>query len=205
MDITYETLSIFLILIPGFVSSLVLNAVIVRTDKSNLGYIIEALVFSFVIYVLISPFSAGQLVSFSSVTTGTETTYEISVSAGVLIATAVLSIMLPLGIGFLITNDLHMRLLRKLHITDKTARHTTWLDVFLDQKNRLVVVNLSDGHQLVGWPLYYANDPKEGSVYLYQPQWIGEDGELIKMEAHGIFIVKKDLIESIVFLENEDQ
>ena len=46
MRLTAETLTLFLLLVPGFVSSVVLNAVIVRQTKGRVGHVIEALVFS---------------------------------------------------------------------------------------------------------------------------------------------------------------
>lgn len=54
MNISTETLTIFVFLIPGFVSSLIIQTIIVRKEKDNFSKIIEALVFSFFIYVVIS-------------------------------------------------------------------------------------------------------------------------------------------------------
>ncbi|MDQ1272424.1 MAG: hypothetical protein QG591_1054 [Planctomycetota bacterium] len=47
MNISIETLTIFVFLIPGFVSSLIINTIVVRKEKDNLSKIIEALIFSF--------------------------------------------------------------------------------------------------------------------------------------------------------------
>ena len=92
-----------------------------------------------------------------------------------------------------------MRLLRRLKVTNKTARDTVWLDVFTDQK-RYLIVNLSDGRRVFGWPMYFSDTPKEGNLYLYDPSWITENGDYIDLDIHGLFLVKADNIDSIEFL-----
>lgn len=47
MRLTTETLTLFLLLVPGFVSSAVLNAIVVHQTSGRVGQVIEALVFSF--------------------------------------------------------------------------------------------------------------------------------------------------------------
>ena len=56
MRLTVETLTLFLLLMPGFVSSAVLNTIAVRQAKGRVDQMIEALVFSFLIYGCLAPF-----------------------------------------------------------------------------------------------------------------------------------------------------
>ena len=164
MNISAETLTIFIFLIPGFVSTLIINTIIVRKEKDNLSKIIEALVFSFIIYVIMSMVNGERSVLISSEQINSKTVYAVSYNSSVIIPVAILSLMLPILLGFLSTTDIHMKLLRKLKITNKTARETVWLDVFTEQK-RYVIVNLSDGRRIFGWPMYYSNNPEEGCLY----------------------------------------
>lgn len=198
MNISTETLTIFVFLIPGFVSSLIINTIVVRKGKDNLSKIIEALVFSFVIYVIISVILGKSPVLIQEEYVNNKTIYSITYNAKVVIPVALLSIFLPLVLGLLSTTDIHMKLLRKLKITNKTARETVWLDVFTEQK-RYVIVNLADGRRVFGWPMYYSNNPEEGCLYLYDAAWIDDKGEYIDLKIHGLFLVKKDNIESIEF------
>lgn len=198
MNISIETLTIFVFLIPGFVSSLIINTIVVRKGKDNLSKIIEALVFSFFIYVVISVVNGESPVLLHSDQINNKTTYSISYNSNVVIPVAVLSIILPILLGFLSTTDMHMKLLRKLKITNKTARETVWLDVFTEQK-RYVIVNLADGRRVFGWPMYYSNNPEEGCLYLYNAAWIDDEGKYIDLKIHGLFLVKRNNIESIEF------
>ena len=62
---------------PGFVSSAVLNAIVVRQTKSRISHvIIEALVFSFLIYACLAPFFGGSPVSVEVRTGEDRTTYQ---------------------------------------------------------------------------------------------------------------------------------
>ena len=198
MNVTLEALNILLLLLPGFLSSIVLNMLVVRKLQDNFAKVVEALVLSFLIYgctagiMELQPFSAPEVRSSTVAAAGTQ------VNPRFLIYTLVVSVALPLVLSLLSTNDLHMRALRRLRITGKTARATTWLDVFTDQK-RYVIVNLSGGRRVFGWPMYYSNDPDEGLLYLFDPAWISEDGSYSALDIHGLFLVEKDSIESIEF------
>lgn len=198
MGVTTETLALFVLLVPGFVSSAVLNAIVVRKSQSALETIVEALVFSFLIYVLLSPFFGGSPVKLHTEKIGEITVYRPDVDPVELLSAVGLSVILALLVGGSITNDLHMAVLRKLRLTARTARDNTWLDIFIDQK-RYVIVMLTDGRRIFGWPQYFSNDPSEGLLYLFEPAWIDEEGNYIDLEVHGLLLVKKENIESIAF------
>lgn len=194
MNITGETLGVFLLLMPGFLSSAVLHAVVVRQTRDRVGSIIEAFVFSFVIYAILAPFGRSP-VDLEATASGN---YRPVLAPELLLYAMGLAVGLAFLFGFLITNDYHMKMLRKLKITASTARINTWLDIFIDQR-RYVVVTFTDGRRLFGWPEYYSNDTTEGLLYISDPAWIGEDDEYTNLGAHGILLTNKDRIESIVF------
>ena len=202
MRLTVETLTLFLLLVPGFVSSAVLNAVIVRQTKGRVGHVIEALVFSFLIYACLAPFFGGSPVSVEVTTVGDRTTYQPTADPALLISAMVLAILFALVVGASITHDFHMKILRRMRLTYKTARDSTWIDIFIDQR-RYVEVAFTDGRRLFGWPLYYSNQPEEGLLYLYDAAWIDAEGKYVDLDAHGILLTKKEDIESIVFTNLE--
>jgi hypothetical protein len=198
MQITIESLKIFLVLLPGFLSSIIFTVLVVRKTPDHFSKFIEALVFSFIIYTVVVGIFHIELAL------GPERSDIQRINPQFLIATIVLAVFIPVVMGFFITNDLHMRPLRFLRITTKTARDTTWLDVFTAQK-RYVIVNLTGGRRVFGWPLYFSHNPKEGLLYLYDPEWIDDDGNYIKLNIHGLFIVEKGSIESIEFTHVTEQ
>jgi hypothetical protein len=189
VEATGETLTVFVLLLPGFLASIALNLLLVRRPQDNLSKLIEALVLSFLIYAVLF----GVFGILPMVPRGHPDLPDVQVNARFLLAASALSLAIPMLIGFLVTNDLHMRLMRSVGLSSKTARDTTWLDVFTDQK-RYVVVNLSGGRRVFGWPLYYSNSPEEGLLYLYDPAWIGDDGAYTPLDTHGIFLVERGSI-----------
>ncbi len=191
---TSEALGVFLLLMPGFLSSTVLNAIVVRQRKDRVGSIIEALVLSFVTYAILTPFSLNP-VDLEVTSAGT---YRPIITPGLLLYAMGAAVGLALLLGFLVTNDYHMRLLRKARITVSTARINTWLDIFIDQK-RYVVVAFTDGRRLFGWPEYYSNDTTERLLYISDPAWVDDDGHYTDLDVHGVLLTNKDKIESIVF------
>lgn len=198
MNVTTETLTLFLLLTPGFISSAVLNAIVVRKPQDTLTNIVEALVFSFLIYALLAPFFGGSPVRLHTEKIGEITVYRPDVDPIALLSAVGLAIIFALLVGGSITNDLHMAVLRKLRLTARTARDNTWLDIFIDQK-RYVIVMLTDGRRIFGWPQYFSNDPEEGLLYLFEPAWVDEEGNYTDLDVHGLLLLKKELIESIAF------
>ena len=198
MRLTTETLTLFLLLVPGFVSSAVLNAIVVRQTTGRVGHVIEALVFSFQIYACLAPFFDGSPLSVEVTLADDRTTYRPTADPLFLICATGLAVLFALAAGASITHDFHMRILRWVRLTHKTARDNTWLDIFIDQR-RYVEVTLTDGRRLFGWPLYYSNRPEEGLLYLQDPAWIDGDGKYVDLDVHGILLTRKDDVESIVF------
>ena len=199
MNITSETLAVFLFLMPGFLSSLILNVVLVRRHKEHLPLIVEALSFSFLIYVFSSFVTDQSPFSFvAAQDTESPTSYRIVFNwTGILLVFAP-AVVFPLVCGLFVTKDWHMKFLRWCHITDKTARGSVWQDVLTDER-RYVIVNLADGRRVFGWPMYFSDMPEEGQIYLYDAAWIEEDGKYRSLDIHGLFLVKSENIESIEF------
>ncbi|MCY4593491.1 MAG: DUF6338 family protein [Bryobacterales bacterium] len=161
-----------------------------------------SLVFSFLIYTCLAPFFGGSPVSVEVTTVEDRTTYQPNADPEFLISAIGLAILLALIVGASITHDVHMRMLRWMRLTHRTARDNTWIDIFIDQR-RYIEVTFTDGRRLFGWPQYYSNHPEEGLLYLYDPAWIDGNGNYIDLDAHGILLTKKDRIESIIFTKLE--
>jgi len=201
MQLTYNTLAVFVFLVPGFISSTLLDRLVPRERTSTFERIIEALIFTFVIYLVIHLATTRTAVYLREVRDEAAVTYSLHFDPWVLIPVTLLSLVLPLGCAYLVNTDKHMKLLRKLGISGSTARHNTWLDVFTDIKTP-VVVHLMDGRRVHGWPMYYSSTPDEGLLYLYDPVWIDDQGRYTRSEMHGIFFVRREELKWIEFRHN---
>ncbi|MEJ1416996.1 MAG: DUF6338 family protein [Candidatus Sedimenticola sp. (ex Thyasira tokunagai)] len=197
MSITYETINILFLLVPGFISIRVLDTVITRKDADNPSKIVEAFVFSFLIYACVNfIYSWEPLVKAQQKDNIFE--YVFTNDVTLLGLTILLAIVIPLVFGAFIHNDLHTAILRRFNVTDKTSRSSVWQDVYINEK-RHVVAHLKDGRRVYGWPMYYSHNSEEPHLYLFQPAWVTDDGEYIECQTHGILLKNND-VEIIEFM-----
>jgi len=193
---TFQALQILIFLIPGFISATILNALIVRKEKKDLGKIIEALIFSMLIYTIYSFVSGSSPLMLNL--TGKSITY--SYDSKSFLWLGLLSIGIPVVLSFLVTNDWHMEVARELRISKKTARSSVWFDVFCDKVTH-IIINFENGRSIYGWPEYYSEEPEKPYIFLHKPAWIQEE-KFIDVEVEGILITPEQKIESIEFLKS---
>jgi hypothetical protein len=203
MNLTTETLAIFTLLVPGFITSAILNLLTVRKDRDALARIIEALVFSFLIYAVASYFLHQNPTTLIETKNDNEKEYTVTYNPEYTATVTVVAIVMACIFGWAFNSGCIMELARKLRLTTKTGRMSLWADVFATQR-RYVIVNLSDGRRIFGWPMFTSDTSEEGTLYLYDPAWV-DDGKYIELDIHGLFLVKKDYIESIEFTKVTDK
>lgn len=199
MDISYEVLNILSFLIPGFLASSIYQYVAVRKKRDKFEQIIEALIYSLIIYIAVLNVTGSIPVLLSCNKNGESISWVFNKDESPLLGVLFFSIVLPIVIGWINAKNLLLRLLNKIGVTPKTSRESVWLDVFSDIK-KFVIINLKDGRRIYGWPLYFSNTPEEGMIYLAYPAWI-KDEKYIDLDNEGIFLVEKENIESIEFLK----
>lgn len=193
---TFQVLEILIFLIPGFISATILNALIVRKEKKELGKIIEALIFSMLIYTIYSFVSGRSPVTLNQI----EKSITYSYDSKSFLWLGLLSIGIPIVLSCFVTNDWHMKIARTMRISNKTARSSVWFDVFCDIRKH-IIINFENGRRLYGWPMYYSNEPGNPYIYLFKPAYIQED-KWVDLDVEGILITPEQKIESIEFLEN---
>jgi hypothetical protein len=165
---SFEAIQVLVFLLPGFISEAFLNSLQVRKEKSDLGVVVEALVFSMIIYLFYSFVFSKSPVAFAV------SSSAIAWNSKALLLLIFFSVLLPLPIAYLMTNDIYMRILRRLRITGRTSRDSVWLDCFIGNQSS-IVVNFSDGRRIVGFPRYYSDNPENKYLYLLNPAWIVYD------------------------------
>jgi len=202
MNVSYEFLHVLIYLIPGFISSAIMNIMNVRAkEQKEFGKIVEALIFSLLVYTIYSLVTKNSPIEIVKI--GESFTYSYNYKSFLLLILICVSI--PLIFCFFITNDLHMKLARALRISKKTARSSVWFDVFSDKKTA-IIINFENGRRIYGWPLYYSDNPEKPYIFLSKPAWIKkgkEKDEFIHLDIEGILITPEQKIESIEFLRRK--
>ena len=202
MTLTVEALNILLLLLPGFLSGQVFYSLFKVEEVAVPKRVLDALLFSFIVYLLVSAFYQWEPLA-QVKSTGGSLSFFFSTNTRVIVLSGLGVILIPIIVGFLYFNDYLHFVLRKLKITTKTSRANTWNDAFLSQ-NRYVIVTLKDGRRIRGYPTMFSTDPKEGFVYLYNPAWVNDDKsndddpDYLESNCHG-FLLNRENIDLIEF------
>lgn len=204
MPATPAALQILLILLPGFAAAYFVQLLAVRAKQTDLEKIIEALLFSFLIYVSYGLIWHGNLpVAIAHTAQGdTFQFHRINLVwlTGLTICFALLMI--------LYVNRDGARFFRRIGLTERTSRNSIWNDTFQDVRQQvkpeagsIVQVELEDGRRVMGIVWFYSDTADECSVFLQNAQWVSEDGgEPIPILGPGILLTGNAKITSVSFL-----
>jgi hypothetical protein len=218
MPATILTLQIFLILLPGFAAAYVVQALATRNSQTDFERVIEAVVFSFIIYVCYVPLNGGKLpfhIQHDPTGKISDTVLWEPAQLDSLAAVALLFSFFAVAYIrfdgnrlfrlFDTTNPVLLKKLRFLKLTERTTRNSIWNDIFEREAidNQPVQVEMADGRSVLGILLYYSDSSEEASVYLKNASWVAEDGQLIPIPGSGILLTKNSDIRSVSLLNPE--
>jgi hypothetical protein len=201
MPVTLLALQIFLILLPGFSAAYVVQALATRRAQSDFERVIEALVFSFIIYVCYIPLNSGKLpfhIQDDLAGKGNETVlWEPAQLAWLAAVTTVFAVV---AVAYIRLDG--NRLFRAVGLTERTTRNSIWNDIFEREAidDQPVQVELADGRSVLGILLYYSDTSEEGSVYLKDASWVVEGDQTIPIPGPGILLTKSCDIRSVSLL-----
>ncbi len=197
-------MQIFLILLPGFAAAYLVQLLAVRSKQTDLDKVIEALLFSFVIYVTSYTFHWGGR-PFPTMSLPRDDVGDFR--PGNVFALAGVTVFWALAMILFVNRD-GTQLLRKWNITERTSRSSIWNDVFqgIQQKKdpdlgSIVQVELADGRSLQGIVAFYSDTADECSVFLRDARWIGDENTIVPINGPGILLTKNANIVSISFLD----
>lgn len=207
MPLTYETIYVLLLLLPGFVSLAVENALVFQINRSNFDKIASALLYSFINYVFLSFFKSPLFVISTSQTQDGKTNYSIGSDWKLVLILLIFAVVLGCSVGYLKTNDILMEIARRLNLTKRSARNSIWLDIFHDKYSKkkerkkkekeepfgaYITAFLKDDRIVYGWPEYFSDSYSDGPVlFLTKAKWIlknEENEEYLEIPYPGILL-----------------
>lgn len=209
MPTTVVALEILLILLPGFSAAYIVQLFAIRTKQSDLEKIIEALLFSFLIYV-----SYGLIRHGAMPVTVLHSSQQDALQfhrVNLLWLTG-LTLLFSLLMILYVNKD-GAQWFRRIGLTDNSSRTSIWNDTFQDiqqqvdpEAGSIVQVELEDGRRVMGVVRLYSGTADECSVFLQDAQWVDDDGvQLIPIHGPGILLTSNARITSISFLDPPDQ
>ena len=202
MPATTEALGVLLLLLPGFSCAFLVQRLVIRPKQTELDKVIEALLFSFFLYLFASPFFGYSLpLAWQKSAIAEAAQYTFQLNWPYLAVLAVLALSIGLLYSANLNHDWLLRLLRKLSVTQRTARNSIWIDAFQDIPSSYVLVQLSGNRAVIGYLRYYSDEQDDASLFLEDAAWIVDDeGTQSPIEGPGILLTKQAGIESVSFL-----
>lgn len=206
MPATALALQILLILLPGFAAAYIVQALAVRRAQTDLERIIEALVFSFILYVCYMPLNGGRLPFHLVSDPAGKSEPTVQWEPEKLVWLAVLTLFFAVVAVLYVHLDGNA-LLRKIGLTERTTRNSIWNDILESEAEDLqpVQVELGDGRNLIGILAYYSDAAEDCSLYLREASWVDAEGEKVPIPGPGILLTKSAGIRAVSLLDLEEE
>ena len=199
----FQALLALLVLLPGFVSARIAHSLSAPSEQTDVERIIDALIFSFFVYILYLLLFGGTLpLDWSTSATQTDSAhFAVHVRRLRLLYLCLSPILLGVAWGSLQHRDAVLRRLRDWKLTNRTNEVSIW-NARLRQYNGTVQVGLSDGREIVGWLQQYSDISADHSIFLTQAAWVDEEGSQTEIPGPGILLTDKSEIHYIMFLDS---
>jgi hypothetical protein len=195
-----EALAILFVLLPGFLCAYITQSLAVRRQQSDTEKVIEALIFSLILYLITLPHFGFTLpVHWQP---GTNGSFQIAANYRHLLTLFVLSVAFGVLYAANINHDWLMGLMRWANVTERTARTSIWNDAF-QEISGWVQVGFEDGTQIRGWVRYYSDEAGDSSLFLERAAWIDGD-DRSEIEGPGILLTAAAKIITITFLGSSE-
>lgn len=203
MPSSLVALEILLILLPGFAAAYIVQMLALRAKQTDLDKVIEACLYSFLIYATFVLLAHGAL-PFDVVPAkvgGVDS--SVLWNPHRLLGLCGITLFVAVAAAYYVNRDGNW-LFRKLRMTERTARRSIWNDVFqvVASDQQPVQVELGDGRNIHGLLTYYSDAAEDCSIFVGQASWVTEDGGLVPIPGPGILLTKNAKIQSISLLKN---
>jgi hypothetical protein len=177
----------------------------IRAKQSDLDRVIEALLFSFLIYVANSIIHHGQSpIALTHSAQGDALEFH----PGHVLSLAGFALLFGLLMTAYVQWD-GARIFRKIKLTERTSRNSIWNDTFQDVQQTkdpslgsIVQVELKDGRSVMGVVGFYSDTAEENSVFLKDARWVDlTNNSVVEIPGPGILLTQKAEITSVSFLD----
>lgn len=195
-----EALGILIVLLPGFVAAYIVQLLAARHKQTELDKVVEALIFSLVLYLLTLPLFGYSLpIAWHPGDGNHPEAWQIFIVWPHLLVLAILAFVLGAIYSASINRNWLTVLFRYLGITERSARSSVWNDTFPDIQG-FAQIGLSNGRSVIGWIRKYSDEDESRELFLEDAAWIDSDGKDVPIHGPGILLTNNSGIEYVMFL-----
>ncbi|OHB68441.1 MAG: hypothetical protein A2V70_11120 [Planctomycetes bacterium RBG_13_63_9] len=192
--VSSEVVSIIYYLLPGFVAAWVFYGLTAHPKASPFERVVQALIFTVIVQTIVAVIG-WILRGLGRIGICGSWSQECA-----LIWSVVVALLIGLVFAWLANKNSCHALFRKWGITSRTSFPSEWFSV-LSQADRWVVLHLTGGRRLYGWPVEWPDHPDAGHFVIDQPEWLLDDGRRIPLDRVDKILVPASDIEMVEFLK----
>jgi hypothetical protein len=200
-----ESFVILITLLPGFLTKRIVDSLVIRGKTNLFEDIIEALLFSFVIYTLLTiaaiTFPPLKIFHLGTIKENAIPQITPMLNYSNILFLLIVSILLGLLVVYVANKGWYFKIFYKLGFTKRTGRIDVWDDIFTVHRKKWILVRLEDGTKILGWPDCYSEDPQKRELFIADATIIDSDGSTRDVLGPGILLTEDNKIKSIEFLD----
>ena len=190
-----DVLTLLTQLMPGFLTAWVVYGLTTYTKPPQFERIVQALIYSFIVnaFVLVLErvlIFAGRFIQFGVWDKSAE-----------LIASTAVAILLGLVLSYYMRSDSFFRLARRLNLTNRTPYPTEWYGAFA-KKPRYVVLHLTGGRRISGYPSEWPSEPTIGHFRLTNAAWISDENVETPLDGNESILIEAKQVEMVELLKD---
>jgi Family of unknown function (DUF6338) len=190
-----DVLALLTQLMPGFLTAWVVYGLTTYTKPSQFERVVQALIYSFIVNALVSMF--GRL----ALAIGEIAAIGVWDKSADLIWSTSVALILGLVLSYYMRNDSFFILARRLRLTSRTPYPSEWYGAFAT-KPRYVVLHISGGRRISGYPSEWPTEPQVGHFRLTDAAWIEDDNSEISLDADESILIEAKQVEMVEILKD---
>ncbi len=193
-----ESVNFLLFILPGFVTVSVFYLFTSHPRPAAFEQIIQASIFTIIISTLF--WIAGTIIDWII---GTIIEMDSWNKTLIFSISFIFAVILGLSIVYLMNNDTIHRCLRNRGFTKETSYPSEWYSAFSRLSNCYVVLHMSGGRRLYGWPTEWPSSPGEGHFFIEEGEWLSEKNKRTPITGVTAILVSVSEVEMVEFLPEE--
>ena len=189
-----DVLALLTQLMPGFLTAWVVYGLTTYTKPPQFERVVQALIYSFIVNALVALLEIVLLRAGKYVRLGTWD------RPAELVTSTLTALCLGLILSFYMRNDSFFRLARRLRLTTRTPYPTEWYGAFAT-KTLYVVLHLSGGRRISGYPVEWPTESASGHFRLTNAAWIDDENAEKPLDSDYSILLEAQQVEMVEFLK----
>ena len=193
-----DVLALLTQLMPGFLTAWVVYGLTTYTKPPQFERVVQALIYSFLVNGLVAILEVVLLFVGKTIKLG------IWDKSSEVIASAMIALLLGILLSFYMRNDAFFKLARHLKLTTRTPFPSEWYGAFA-VKPRYLVLHLSGGRRISGYPIEWPTEPTVGHFRLTDAAWLDDENTETPLDGDQSILIEAKQVEMVELLKDEKE